>query len=199
MSGTGPVEPGADTHVRRAARPPRPFAGLTRHCGGHRRTALAAVVTLSAVAAGCYLYATRPQPRPAPPPPYPSQVVDFVYLTPVPSPRTAATGDFTFGVALSVRAGPPVTVTRIAQNSAGLSVISSPTAPFQTKSHSTRKITITLRITECEKAPRNAGFPFLDVTLRNTRAIQTHSFILGPRYAQHLSAALRDACGNDSP
>jgi hypothetical protein len=46
--------------------------------------------------------------------------------------------------------------------------------------------------------PEEAGLPFLDVTLRNTRAMQVQSFILGPRYAQALSSAVRVACDDDS-
>ncbi|GGU69704.1 MULTISPECIES: Tat pathway signal sequence domain protein [Streptomyces] len=198
MTGIGPVEPGEDTRAHDAGRPGRHTPRL-RAGSRARRTATAATAALAVTAAGGYLYATRPQPRPAPPPPYPSQVVDLVYLTPVAPAGTAPAGGFRFTVALVVRSGPPVTVTRVSQPNAGLSVTSSPAAPFRTKPHSTRKITVTLRATECGKAPRNAGFPFLDVTLRNTRAIQTHSFILGRRYARDLSRALRDACGQGNP
>ncbi len=131
-------------------------------------------------------------------------MVDLAYLNEVsgdggPGGRSDGRSDgFSFAVLLSVESGPPVTVTRLAQPYDGLAMTSSPAAPFQTKSHSARKIIVTLRVTECEKAPRNLGLPFLDVTLRNTRAIQAHSFILGPRYAQDLSQALQVACSNDS-
>ncbi|WP_308408592.1 Tat pathway signal sequence domain protein [Streptomyces sp. AC627_RSS907] len=202
MSGTGPVEPGAGTHAWDAPdtprRHPRPRGRLTRRGDRRRRTVLAALAVLVVLAGAGYLYASRPHARPDPPPPYPAQAVDLVYLDPVADPRNAPTGSFSFAVTLSVRSGPPVTVTRIAQPYSGLSVTSSPAAPFQTKSHSARKIIVTLRVTECEKAPRNPGLPFLDVTLRNTRAMQAHSFILGPRYAQYLSHALQVACSNDS-
>ncbi|MGP2437709.1 Tat pathway signal sequence domain protein [Streptomyces sp. JW3] len=202
MSGAGPVEPGENTRIRDTPSAPRPLAPrletLTRRYAAHRRTALATALALALLTVGGSLYATRPRPRPAPPPPYPSQTVDLVYLSPAPTSGTAPTSGFSFTLALTVRSGPAVTVTRVAQPNAGLSVSSSPRAPFQTKSHSTRKITVTFRVTECEKVPRNAGFPFLDVTLRNVRAMETHSFILGPRYAEHLSEALQDACGNDS-
>jgi hypothetical protein len=55
-----------------------------------------------------------------------------------------------------------------------------------------------MRVTDCGKAPENPGLPFLDVTLRNTRAIEAHSFILGEHYARDLSDALQVACSNDS-
>ncbi|MFG2677997.1 Tat pathway signal sequence domain protein [Streptomyces sp. NPDC048392] len=196
-SGIGPVEPGEETHARDTRRP-RPRGRLARRYGRHRRAVLASAGALVVLAGGGYLYASRPEPPPAPPPPYPSQAVDLVYVAPVTGAPGTRTGGFRFAVLLSVRSGPPVTVTRLTQPYDGLSVTSSPAAPFQTESHSARKIILTLRVTECEKAPRNPGFPFLDVTLRNARAIQGHSFILGTRYAQDLSQALELACGDDS-
>ncbi|MFD5053865.1 Tat pathway signal sequence domain protein [Streptomyces tendae] len=197
MTGIGPVEPGEDTRVRDAP-PPRPRGRLALRYERHRRTVLTSGAVLVALAGGGYLYANRSQPQPAPPPPYPSQAVDLVYVAPATGSPGATAGAYSFTVLLSVRSGPPVTVTRLTQPYDGLSVTSSPAAPFQTKSHSARKIIVTLRVTECEKAPRNPGLPFLDVTLRNARAIEAHSFILGARYAQDLSRALEVACGNDS-
>ncbi|MFD5443529.1 Tat pathway signal sequence domain protein [Streptomyces tendae] len=197
MTGIGPVEPGEDTRVRDAP-PPRPRGRLALRYERHRRTVLTSGAVLVALAGGGYLYANRSQPQPAPPPPYPSQAVDLVYVAPTTGSPGATADAYSFTVLLSVRSGPPVTVTRLTQPYDGLSVTSSPAAPFQTKSHSARKIIVTLRVTECEKAPRNPGLPFLDVTLRNARAIEAHSFILGARYAQDLSRALEVACGNDS-
>jgi hypothetical protein len=198
MSGTGPVEPGEGTHPWEtpgpSRRPVRPRGPLRRRYERHRRAVQAALAALAVLAGSGYLYLNRPQRQPPAPPPYPSQAVDLVYLDPVTSPDDASTGVFSFAVLLSVRSGPPVTVTRVTQPYAGLSASATPAAPFETKPHSARKIIVTLRVTECEKAPRNPGLPFLDVTLRNKRAIQAHSFILGPRYAQHLSEALRTAC-----
>jgi hypothetical protein len=55
-------------------------------------------------------------------------------------------------------------------------------------------LTVEYRVTDCAGAPPDAGMPFLDVTLRNTRAIQTISQILGPRYARDLSERLHSAC-----
>ncbi|WP_217250627.1 Tat pathway signal sequence domain protein [Streptomyces sp. AC602_WCS936] len=202
MTGTGPVEPGEGTRARDAAgtpRPPaRPRGRLARRYADHRRAALATAAILGVLAGSGYLYASRPRQPAPPPPPYPVHAVDLVYLDAVPGPGGADPGALSFAVRLSVRSGPPVTLTRLAQPYEGLTITSSPAAPFQTKSHSARKIIVTLRVTECEKAPRNLGFPFLDVTLRNTRAIQTHSFILGSRYAQDLSEALQVACGYES-
>ncbi|KFG76060.1 hypothetical protein [Streptomyces mutabilis] len=202
MSGAGPVEPGEGTHAwddTDTPRPPgRPRGRLARCYDRHRRAVLGSAAAIAVLAGSGYLYAGRPRQPPPPQPPYPVQVVDLVYLDAVPGPGGAEPGAFSFAVLLSVRSGRPVTVTRLAQPYDGLAMTSSPAAPFQTKSHSARKIIVTLRVTECERAPRNLGLPFLNVTLRNARAIQAHSFILGSRYARDLSEALQAACDQDS-
>nr|WP_162494598.1 Tat pathway signal sequence domain protein [Streptomyces ambofaciens] len=207
VSGTGPVEAGEGTSdrtapaARRPSRrhgPPAPHHDRSaRHrdlFARRRRAVLATAAAVAALAGGACLYATRPQPPPPPPPPHPSQAVGLDYLDAVPGPGEA----FRFAVRLSVRSGPPVTVTRLDQPYDGIAMTSSPAAPFQTKAHSARKIIVTLRVTECAKAPRNLALPFLHVTLRNTRAIHDHSFILGTRYARDLSHALQVACSNES-
>ncbi|MET8772641.1 Tat pathway signal sequence domain protein [Streptomyces sp. NPDC004658] len=203
MSGIGPPEPGEGTH----AQDPRPLrrtrAALTARHTRHRRITAALATTAVTLAGGGYLYATRPH---QPPPhehrahvqvPYPAQVVDVTYLEGRTAPASAPPRSFSFEVLVSVASGPPVTVTRVTQPYAGVSLRAEPPVPFRTREGSARKVTITMHVTECEKAPRNAGLPFLDVTLRNTRAIQVQSFILGPRYAQDLSHALQVACSNN--
>ncbi|MEU6365813.1 Tat pathway signal sequence domain protein [Streptomyces sp. NPDC046931] len=202
MSGVGPVEPGEGTHAwddPDASPPSGPPHGRLAHLyDRHRPALLTATAVATLLAGGGYLYATRPQRPPAPPPPYPSQVVSVAYLDARPAPRGAPPRSFTLSVLLSVESGPPVTVTRIAQPYAGLSVASAPRLPFRTNAGSTRKIAITMRVTECGKVSENAGLPFLDVTLRNKRAMEDHSYILGSRYAHDLSEALHVACGNHS-
>ncbi|MEV6958497.1 Tat pathway signal sequence domain protein [Streptomyces sp. NPDC051207] len=200
MSGIGPVEPGEGTHGPPPS--PRRFRGAPRGrlaalCGRHRRAALAGATAFVLLAGGGYLYATRPRPQPAPPPPHPAQVVEVDYLDRA-VPRGGGRRAFGFEVLLGVASGPPVTVTRIGQPYAGLSVTSAPRTPFRTRAGSPRRIAITMRVTECGKVPKSAGLPFLDVTLRNARAIQVHSFLLGPRYARHLSEAVQVACSNSS-
>lgn len=204
MSGVGPVEPGEGTHawdtldVLDATTPPRPRGRVGELYARHRRAALATATATILLACGTYLYATRPQPPAPPDPPYPSQVTDLHYLSGEATPKGAGPHSFSFGVELSVLAGPPVTVTRVSQPYAGMSVTSTPKAPFRTSAGTSRKVVITMRVSQCRKVPWNAGLPFLDVTLRNTRAIEVHSFILGQRYAQHLSEALQVACSNGS-
>ncbi|MEU3618160.1 Tat pathway signal sequence domain protein [Streptomyces sp. NPDC006872] len=221
MSGVGPVEPGEGTRAWDTPQPPDPhrdpdsldspdaqsptpfsraLARLTRFHSAHRRAVLAALAAALLLAGGGYLYATRPhdaEPA-APAPPFPSQTVDVSYLGEIAVPPGTRPRTFAFEVLLSVDSGPPVTLTRLAQPYAGLTLTSAPSAPFRTEEGAARKIVVTMHVTECGKAPRNVGLPFLDVTLRNARAIQDHSFILGPRYAHDLSEALQVACGNES-
>ncbi|MEU7380892.1 Tat pathway signal sequence domain protein [Streptomyces sp. NPDC042207] len=218
MSGVGPVEPGEGTRAWGTSDPngpddpdgpPRPnaltrgpLAPLARLYRRHRRAALAALTLTLLLAGGGYLSAVRqdaPPPRPAPPaPPYPSLVTDVSYLDEVAASRAAGNRTFSFAVLVSVQSGPPVTIAGIDQPYAGLSLTTEPRAPFLVRAGSAHKVVITMHVKECGKVPGNAGLPFLDVTLRNKRAMQVHGFILGPRYAQSLSQALQVACGNGS-
>jgi hypothetical protein len=199
MSGTGPLEPGEGTRAwdavewEAAGRRRAPLAALYDR---HRRAALAAAAAVIAVAGGGYLYATRPPQPPPPQVPYPAQAMTMSYLRDGTAGAGAPARGFRFDVLLSVDAGPPVTVSRVSQPYAGLRLTTEPRTPFRTKAGSPRKITITMHVTECGKVPKDAGLPFLEVTLRNTRAIQNQSFILGRRYAQHLSKGLKVACSN---
>lgn len=204
--GVGPVEPGEGTRAWEAeevlgagASHARP-ALLPGFPGRHRRSALGALTALALLAGAGLLWATRPQEhqRAVPAPPFPSQVVDIAYLGPLAVPPGTRPRTFALEVLLSVESGPPVTTTRLAQPYAGIFLTSAPRSPFRTKAGSARKIVITMHVTDCGNVPTDAGLPFLDVTLRNARAMQDHSFILGSRYAQDLSQALQVACSNES-
>ncbi|MFE0350412.1 Tat pathway signal sequence domain protein [Streptomyces griseoluteus] len=189
MTGIGPLEPGEGTWAREPAeaRPaPRPW---------RRRTLLIPATACAALAAGAALWITRPRPAPPPELPFPAQTVTVSFL----AGRTTAPHRLAFDVRLAVQPGPPVTVTRVSQPYAGLSAESEPRAPFRTAAGSSRVIAVTMRVTECGRVPKNAALPFLEVTLRNARAIQTQSFILGPRYTRYLSRALAEACGESTP
>ncbi|GAB2963616.1 hypothetical protein GCM10023080_025590 [Streptomyces pseudoechinosporeus] len=206
VSGVGPVEPGEGTRAwdipgpgTPPEPPPEPPRGhLAQTYTRHRRVVLSIAAAVVLLAGGGYLYATRPEQAPPDPPPYPSQVVGLTYLGPEPSPDNAPPKSFSIGVELTVQSGPQVTVLRITQPYAGLSLASVPRLPFRTRTGFPHKINITMQVTECAQVPRNAGLPFLDVTLRNTRAIQVHSFILGERYAHDLSEAVQGACSTNS-
>lgn len=199
VNAIGPIEPGDDTYETRPTRaaatdqvtvhPVRPHPLLTRH----RRSALAIATAVIVGAAGLSLYLTRPRP-PAPPPPlHPSQTVSVTYRGDMTHPR-AGDRTFSFTVALRQDSGPPVSVRRITQPSAALSVTVAPHTPFTVKTGTPRTAEITMHIRECGKVQRNAGLPFLVVTLRNVRAMQLQAFILGERYAKDLSRALTAAC-----
>lgn len=202
MSGVGPIEPGEGTHpwepppTLPAARPPCGRAAQFR--ARHRRAVLATTSATALAAVGAYLYVTRPETLPPPAPPPPSQTVRVTYLGPLdPLGAGATPTGFRFTVAVTARSGPPVTVTRISQPYEGLSLTAIPRPPFRARTEIPHKIEITMKVTDCGKVPQNAGLPFLDVTLRNTRAIEAHSFILGEHYAQDLSEALQVACSNE--
>ncbi|TPQ18686.1 Tat pathway signal sequence domain protein [Streptomyces sporangiiformans] len=204
MSGVGPVEPGEGTRAWDTLEPGDPLAPepprgrLAQLYARHRRAVLASVSAAALLAGGGYLYTSRPQDPPPTPPPYPSNVVDVAYLGRQPTPQDAAPKSFSIAVELTTHSGPTVTVTRITQPYASLSLTSDPRLPFRTRTGFPHKILITLHVTDCSHVPTNARLPFLDVTLRNTRAIQVHSFILGDRYARDLSKAIQDACDNGS-
>ncbi|GAB2774316.1 hypothetical protein GCM10027073_03810 [Streptomyces chlorus] len=208
MNAIGPVEPGDETlplatpplsHGPRGRRGPlgSRLERLTRLYGRHRRTVLATLTAATVLAAGVLLHATRPRQPPPPAPPFPAHVTTITYVKPQATGPETDKRNFSFIVELTVRSGPPVTVTRISRPYPSLSMTSSPHIPFRTKSGSPRKIAITLRTTKCGELSGSIGISFLDVTLRNKREIQTRSFHLGPRYAQDLSTALQVACGND--
>ncbi|WP_405678570.1 Tat pathway signal sequence domain protein [Streptomyces sp. NBC_01511] len=198
MSGIGPVEPGEDTchHPRApltAATPVR--ARLTVPPRHHRKAALAAAATLTT---GVCVYAlTAPAPPPPPPPPWPSQVVGFTYLGAAPEADRA--GAFTFDVSISTEPGRRVTIDAITQPSAALAVSTQPSAPFTVPPGGSREVLVTVYVLDCGEVPRNAGLPFLDVTLRNERAVQKQSRILGGGYPEDLATAIGKTCDRPAP
>ncbi|KUO22874.1 Tat pathway signal sequence domain protein [Streptomyces dysideae] len=204
MSGVGPVEPGEGTRAWDAPEPGAPLLAaprrgrLARLYARRRRSVLVTAIAAVLLAGGGYLYATRPQEPPPAAAVYPSLVVDVGYLGEEPLPAGASRGAFSFAVKVTTHSGPPVTVLRVTQPYSGISLSSAPRLPVRTAAGSSHKIVITMHVTECANVPQNAGLPFLDVTLRNTRAMQVHSFILGERYAHDLSEALRTYCGSEA-
>ncbi|MFI1956507.1 Tat pathway signal sequence domain protein [Streptomyces althioticus] len=199
MSGIGPVEPDGDTRpLDPPPLAPRLRSGPVIHLPGrHRRTTAAAFLAVAALTAGTLLYLTRPRPAPPPEVRFPSQTTSFRYLYMQVRDAKATLPEFEFTIQALTESDTPVTVLSISQPYAGLSLTSGPATPLRVKGNGSRKIAVTVRVTECGKVPRNAGLPFLDVTLRNTRAKEAHSYILGARYARDLSTALEVACGNE--
>jgi hypothetical protein len=203
VNAIGPVEPGEDTYDGEQQAPPerdRLRRIRVRLHAVRRRSWLlmAAGAGCCALLAGLLVHLTQPPPPPPPPIPWPSQSMSVTYAGAMTHPTRGARR-LRFKVSITNESPdhipvPPVTVLRIAQPSAALSVTTSPRLPLIVKSGTTRTAVITMLIRECAKAPRNAGLPFLEVTLRNTRAKQELSFIPGSAYASDLSAALTAAC-----
>ncbi|MFI1012245.1 Tat pathway signal sequence domain protein [Streptomyces sp. NPDC020965] len=172
----------------------------------HRRTTLIVTATAALAVGVTYLHATRPAMPPPTPTPWPAQTVDLSYGGPtLPGGATGdeesdgEAGTFDFTVRVTTASGPPVTVERLTQTSEALSVDTVPAPPFTVSTEKPRTVLVMIHVSDCEKAARNAGLPFLDVTLRNTRAIQEHSYILGDEYARDLARAIGAACPQDHP
>lgn len=129
-----------------------------------------------------------------PPSPWPATVTAFRYAGVVS--KTAATpspyADFRFDV--TVQYGPPVTVYGITPAFAGLHARTTPHASFTVHAGTTHRIMVRISVTECSGLPLDAEFPFFDVTLRNTHAIQHQSFIFDGPYSRDLSRLLHATC-----
>ncbi|GAA2263076.1 hypothetical protein GCM10010145_42060 [Streptomyces ruber] len=202
MSGAGPVEPGEGTRAWDAGRGVPPgrgpsrerLAGLYAH---HRRAVLAGAAAAVSLAADGSLHTTREE-APEPLAIAPSQVVRVTYLGAEYLPPPTPTREFSFAVKITAHPGPPVTVTDIPQPYSAISLTTAPRPPFSAEAGSGHRTVITMHVTDCTHVPRNAGLPFLDVTLRNAHVIQNHSFILGERYARDVSRSIGALCANDT-
>ncbi|MEV0226585.1 hypothetical protein [Streptomyces sp. NPDC050704] len=219
MSGTGPVEP---TDSADFTDPTGPSNNRTRTEQGHetgdiigdtpprlsdrwaalpphtRKAALAAA-TAGAIATAVLMLPVPPAPLPAPPPddtpptPFPANVTAFAYAGPADA-ATPGTASRSFRFAVSVRRGPPVTLDVTSAAYPGLHAHTTPDTPVTVAAGTTHRITVRISVTDCSGLPLHASLPFLDVTLRNARAIQHHSFIFGGAYSRDLSRLLRTAC-----
>lgn len=79
-------------------------------------------------------------------------------------------------------------------SSPGLHAHATPAPDFTVHVGRPRRITVEITVSDCSDLPLNADLPFLDVTLRNMRAIQRHSFIFGGTFSRDLSELLHTAC-----
>ncbi|MFF7131592.1 MULTISPECIES: hypothetical protein [unclassified Streptomyces] len=207
MTGIGPVEPvdspdsGASYDVIGTDGP-----RLTDRWGARwrgmsprgRRAALGAGA-IALLAAGVLVPLTHsedrpPEPEPTPAP-WPANVTAWRYLGSAGLPETPGahptSGRFRFAV--DVHSGPPVTLQVTGAAFPGLTAHALPEA-FTVHAGTTRRVTVEISVSDCSGLPLNADLPFLDVTLRNTRAIQHHSFIFGRAYSDDLFRLLRGAC-----
>ncbi|MEU6357169.1 hypothetical protein ABZ896_49060 [Streptomyces sp. NPDC047072] len=210
MTGIGPVEPVNSADVEEScdvigvdrARVTDRWSG---YWSGHwralspraRRTVLGTVLAL--VTAGALLpRALSDDDRPVPPDtpaPWPANVTAWRYLgtadLPAPAGSHPTSGRFRFAV--DVYSGPPVTLRVTGAAFAGLTAHALP-EDFTVHAGTTRRVTVEIAVSDCSDLPVDANLPFLDVTLRNMRAIQHHSFIFGDAYSRDLSELLRGAC-----
>ncbi|MFD7729042.1 Tat pathway signal sequence domain protein [Kitasatospora phosalacinea] len=191
----GPVEPGEGTWTPLVLRPAPPPERPPRLLSRRQKYLLASFLLLLALALTILRAANYPEQAANSPPsqdvPFPSQSTRFEYVGPAPDrPET-------FALELAVHnTGPgPVDVLGVRQGYRGLTVLVAGWLPRTVPPGGTVSLRVGLQVTDCSGAPAEATLPFLDVTLRNTRAMETVSQILGADYARDLSAALRAACG----
>lgn len=149
-----------------------------------------------AVLAGVLLLTVTPERLPTPPPPlppWPSQAVTVSYQGPSQG-AGPSDGVFRARLLISVIGGPPVTVTALSEEYSGMVLVPTPAPPLEIRQGRPRTVEVGISVIDCGVAPRGLSLPFLNVTLRNTRAIQTESEILGDKYAHDLSVALLRQC-----
>ncbi|WP_051816926.1 hypothetical protein [Kitasatospora sp. NRRL B-11411] len=192
----GPVEPGEGTWTPLVLRPEPPPERPPRLLSRRQKYLLASFLLIAALGLTIAHAANHPeQAANSPPPhqqvpPFPSQSTRFQYGGPAPRYQDS------FALRLTVRnTGPAaVDVLGVSQGYPGLTVRVSGWLPQTVPSGGTIELRVGLEVTDCSGAPADATLPFLDVTLRNTRAMETVSQILGDAYARDLSAALHSAC-----
>ncbi|MFJ9521521.1 hypothetical protein ACIRPK_25105 [Kitasatospora sp. NPDC101801] len=102
--------------------------------------------------------------------------------------------DFALRVSFSVSGTQPVDLLELRQGYPGLTVAARRGLPYSVMPGQSAPLDVEYTVVDCAAAPPDAGLPYLDVTLRNVRAIQTLSQILGDRYAADLSRNLHIAC-----
>ncbi|MET7684927.1 hypothetical protein [Streptomyces sp. NPDC005423] len=201
MSGIGPVEP-ADSAETDASYEiiggdsPR-LSDRWDTLPARVRGAALAVGVIAVAAAGVVLLSPSHAPVHAAPPapvPWPANVTEWRYVglaQTTDSPR--ASGFFRFAV--TVQSGPPVTLRVTGADFRGLTAQVTPEHSFTVHAGTTRRVTVQISVFGCAELPLRADVPFLDVTLRNTRAIQHHSFLFGTGYSEDLFELLHGACG----
>ncbi|WP_419994070.1 hypothetical protein [Streptomyces boninensis] len=144
-----------------------------------------------------YGLATRRAAAPGPPRvpartpvPYPLQSTELRYIK-IDGPIA---GEKVFHVRMTAKSSTGASITRVTQGYDGLRLKIGPPVPIELPQGQNVKFTVTFEARLCRGVPLHARMAYLDVTLRNTRAIQAYSAILGDRYAADLSTALRALC-----
>jgi hypothetical protein len=196
---TTPVapEPGADSGDRQApvevigedaVRLHERWALLPR---GFRATCLSAVAVLLIAAGVGYFLASRPEP---PLMAQPLHSTKFTYV----GIRDPEPHEKTFLADFTVLSETGAELEKITQGYEALALRSRPLLPLALPRDEATRLTVQFRVKRCAEVPLDAALPFLDVTVRNKRAIQVFSKIPGEEYAADLSRALRSLCGRHS-
>jgi hypothetical protein len=204
MSGIGPVEPANPTETNvtydvigsDSARPTDLLAHHWRALSprAHRTALTVGVITAATLAIVLTPPAVSPDDAPPPGPTrWPANVTAWRYIALAEPLDSRSTRGF-FRFAVTVDSGPPVTLAVTGAAYTGLGAHATPRRHFTVRAGTTRRVTVEISVSDCSGLPRNADLPFLDVTLRNTRAIQHHSFIFGGAYSRDLSELLHSAC-----
>ncbi|WP_052457143.1 MULTISPECIES: hypothetical protein [unclassified Streptomyces] len=201
MNAIGPVESASDAQLPLPVRPQAgdildaepPLPPATRW----RRVLLVTGCALVVVLAVANTL-TR-QPRSAvTPAPLPGDATRISYAGPVGAPDPGS-HTFSLRVTVTTAAGPPLTVEEMQQPFTALTTTTLPETPFTLTEHHSRRITLRIRVDDCAGTPAGFELPFLDVTLRNKRAIQKQTFVLSRTYAADVSAAIRTICRPSVP
>ncbi|MFE9601897.1 hypothetical protein [Streptomyces hokutonensis] len=200
MSGIGPVEsvdsPEANGSYEVIGGDPPHLTDRWHTLSPRTRRAVLTAGAVAVLGVGAVLLPpvhTSRQSDPQPPTPWPANVTEWRYVglaQTTDSPTT--TGFFRFAVA--VDSGPAVTLRVTGAAFDGLTAEAVPEPSFTVHTGATRRVTVEISVSDCSGLPLNADLAFLDVTLRNTRAIQRHSFIFGASYSKDLSQLLHRAC-----
>ncbi|WP_354639533.1 Tat pathway signal sequence domain protein [Kitasatospora camelliae] len=195
----GPVEPAEGTWAASArphdpgAPPGRPLDRLTsgiRLTRRQRYAAAALLLLLATASAGRPGQAPRPEQAANSPPPYPAQITRFSYG----GPTEDGAHPFVLRLTATDEGAAPVEVLGLHQPYPGLLIRTSGPLPVAIPPGGSVELPVVFTVTDCATAPADAELPFIDVTLRNTRAIQTVSQILGSAYARELSRIIHIAC-----
>ncbi|MEV6169931.1 hypothetical protein AB0L99_17105 [Streptomyces sp. NPDC051954] len=200
MSGIGPVEPvnSSENDESYDALDTAP-TGLTHRLTHQwnrlspraRKAVLAAAAVVTVAAA--LLVPRSLNSAPSSPVPWPANVTTWRYLGLATPHKPGATSD-RFLFAVTVEHGPPVTLQVSGTAFDGLTAHAVPWTSFLVPGGTTLRIAVEISVSDCSGVPLNADLPFLDVTLRNTRAIQHHSFIFGGGFSRDLTRLLRSTC-----
>ena len=181
----GPTADPDAPHEVLGTEPPRPANRWLRVL---LTTAAAAVVTVAAAVSLTH----HPQGTPAPVP-SPGRITHLSYqgLSGAPDP---AARTFALRIKISVDSGSPVTVESVRHPYPSLTTTTQPAAPFEIGPQRSREATLRITVRSCSATPLGVALPFLNVTLRNSRALQRETVTLNRAYAKDLSAALDTIC-----